>query len=279
MPSLTYSRGNLTKVLNVAIALAALFLCGVLIKNLLLTGATNYNYKITPQARLAIKGVNWSKSEKTILLALKRDCRYCSESADLYRRLAEGLANRTDTKLIGLLPENETNGPVYFDELRLPIRDIHYVSLSSLGIRDVPSLVTVDRNGRVTDIWVGKLSPRKELDLFKKLNLPNTRPTSDWLMDEEKLRVRIASREPLVILDIRDRAAFAKRHKQEARNIPLDELTVRAVNELPIEQTVVISGNDESDTDLAYTILDTQGFTNIMILSNTSRQSQSSVQP
>ena len=68
-----------------------------------------------------------------------------------------------------------------------------------------------------------------------------------------------------MLLDIRERVPYAMKHKDGARNIPLDELPVRAQNELPLDHTIVIYGNDRSEIDLAYSILDSQGFANILI--------------
>jgi rhodanese-related sulfurtransferase len=68
------------------------------------------------------------------------------------------------------------------------------------------------------------------------------------------------------VLDTRERGAFAIGHKAGAKNIPLDELLVRAPNELPVDQMIVIHSNDPSEADLAYSILDTQGFAHVFVL-------------
>jgi len=77
---------------------------------------------------------------------------------------------------------------------------------------------------------------------------------------------KVANKEQVVLLDVRERAAYAIKHRDEARNIPLDELPVRAQNELPPDHTIVIYGSDPSEADLAYSILDGQGFAHIFIL-------------
>ena len=69
-----------------------------------------------------------------------------------------------------------------------------------------------------------------------------------------------------MLLDVRDRAFYAISHRDGARNIPLDELIVRAQNELPQDHTIVVYGSDASESDLAYSILDGHGFANVFIL-------------
>ena len=254
------------RILNVAILLAAIVLGAVLVKKFFFQPADNPNYSIAPNAKLSINGMNWADSERTVLVALGKECKYCSESAAFYRRLAAGLASRTNTKLIALFSEKEPEAEAYLRQLEIPIRELRYVSLVSLGIKSVPTVAIVDRNGIVTDMWVGKLSPLKESALMSVLSVENTRAPDEWSIDEASLDRKIANKEPLLQLDIRERADYAIKHRHGAKNIPLDELPVRAQNELPADQTIVIYGADPSDADLAYSILDTQGFAHLLIL-------------
>ncbi|HSD46380.1 MAG TPA: rhodanese-like domain-containing protein [Pyrinomonadaceae bacterium] len=128
------------------------------------------------------------------------------------------------------------------------------------------TVAIVDGNGVVTYMWVGKLPPLEEKGLMSKLSLQDTRPPDEWSITEAEFERKLANKEQLVLLDIRHRAAYAKNHKYAARNIPLDELPVRAQNELSPDQTIVVYGNDPSETDLAYSILESQGFAHVLLL-------------
>jgi hypothetical protein len=254
------------RVLNIAILVAAIVLSTLLVKKFFLRPTQDSNYRIATDARLIIKGVNWADSNRTVLLVLGKDCKYCSESAEFYRRLAAGITTQTNTRLMALFSEKESEAETYLKQLDLPIRELRYVSLSSLGIKSVPTVVLLDRNGVVTDLWVGKLSPLKEADLMSKLKLEDTRSPDEWSVTEDKLERKLANKELLLLLDIGDRSAYALNHRVRAKNIPLDELPVRAQNELPIDHAIVLYGNDPSETDLAYSILDSQGFSHVLIL-------------
>jgi len=254
------------RILNIAILVAALALSAVLVKKFFFQAAQSSDYRIATDARLIINGINWADSERTVLVALAKDCKYCSESALFYRRLAAGLTSQTNSRLIALFSEKESEAEAYLKQLQVPIPEVHYVSLSSLGIKSVPTVVILDRNGVVTDMWVGKLSPLKESALMSKLNVANTRSPEEWSINDADLKRKVAGKELLVLLDIREREAYALNHRDGARNIPLDELPVRAQNELPPDQTIIIYGDDPSATDLAYSILDIQGFAHVFIL-------------
>lgn len=255
------------RILNIAIVLVALVLSGLLVRKFFFQpSAQSSNYQLTANAKLRIDGINWADSDRTVLLALSKECKYCSGSAEFYRRLAAGIANQTKTRLLAVFSEKESEADAYLKRLEVPIRELRYVSFSSLGIKSVPTLAIVDGNGVVTYMWVGKLPPLEEKGLMSRLGLEDTRSPDEWSITEANLERKLANKEELVLLDIRDRAAFTTTHRDGARNIPLDELPVRAQNELPLDQVIVVSSDDSSESDLAYSILETQGFAHVLLL-------------
>ena len=257
----------IVRILNIAILLVALILAAVLVRKFFFQPSQqNPNYQLTTNATLRMKGIDWADSERTILLALSKECKHCSDSAEFYRRLVAGIASQTNTRLVAVFPEKESEAEAYLRQLEIPIRELRYASLSALGIKNVPTLAILDRNGVVTDMWVGKFSPLEEKVLMSRLKLEDTRSPDEWSITESNLERKVANKEQLVLLDTRERAAYAVNHRDGARNIPLDELPVRAQNELPMDQTIVIYASDPSEADLAYSILDAQGFNRVFVL-------------
>ncbi len=256
------------RILNIAILVVAVLLSALLVKKFFFNPAQQSpNYQLSTNSSLRIEGINWADSDRTVLLALSKDCKYCSQNAEFYRRLAASLVSESKTRLIAVFPERQQGaGEAYLKELKVPIREVLYLSLPSLGINSVPTLAILDQTGVVTDMWGGKFSPLEEQALISKLRLEDTRSADEWSIDESSLKRKVADKELLVLLDIRERASYAMNHRDGARNIPLDELPVRAPNELPLDHAIVIYGNDRSEIDLAYSILDSQGFANILIL-------------
>lgn len=82
------------------------------------------------------------------------------------------------------------------------------------------------------------------------------------------LKHALEAGQPLIMLDVRERAAFVQRHIKPAINIPVDELEVRAVNELsPSDLIVAYCGcEDDGDSKVARKILYAQGFRRVVIL-------------
>ena len=256
-----------TRILNIAILVVVLILSTLLVRKFFFQPSEDTDYRIAADATLRINGINWADSEQTVLVALAKECKYCTESAEFYRRLAGGLASQSNTRLMAVFSENESEAEAYLKQLEVPIKELRHVSLPSLGIRSVPTLAILNRNGVVTDMWIGKLSPLEERALMAKLKLEDTRSPAEWSIDEATLERKLANKELLVLLDIRERAAYSINHRDGAKNIPLDELPVRAQNELSLDHKIVIYGTDPSEADLAYSILDAQGFRHVFILS------------
>lgn len=121
--------------------------------------------------QLSVPGVSWGDSKQTVVLALSEKCRYCSESAPFYQRLARDLSNRNDIRLVAVFPRDAGAGKKYLDDLGVPVGQVVQASLDSLQVRGTPTLVIVDKNGTVTQSWVGKLGPERESEVLSRIKI------------------------------------------------------------------------------------------------------------
>lgn len=256
---------KLSLLINLSILIIILLLSGLLVKRIFFD---EFNAPvISPGAKIFIKGVDLTKTDRTLLLAIRKDCKYCTESARFYRRLADSLANRTDVRIVALFPQSAPGSDEYLRTLGLAASESQQAPLLSLGIQYVPTLVLVDKNGLVSNTWAGRLSPRQETEVMTRLQLEDTRPISDWTIEEAELKRRLNNREPIVILDLRERSRFAQGQLPNAKNIPLDELYIRAINELAQDDVLVLYDDSDIQADYAYRLLKEQGFSQVFILS------------
>ncbi|HKN83582.1 MAG TPA: rhodanese-like domain-containing protein [Pyrinomonadaceae bacterium] len=148
----------------------------------------------------------------------------------------------------------------------IAIEESHQAHLSSYGIKNVPTLALLDRNGVVNNVWVGKLPPKTESEVMQTLGMQDTRPTEDWLVNQHEIERRRNQGEKLIVVDLRDRNVYALNHLPNTMNIPLDELNARAKNELPQDATVVLYSDDNAVADRSYRILSRQDFPRVLIL-------------
>lgn len=253
----------LGRLLNIAIIVMLFVLAGILVKKHF--ADIPENPTLSPSAKIVIQGLDWTKAEQTLLIAIRKDCQYCAESARFYREIIQGLSGRSDMRVVALFPEGFPEAENYLSEIGLSVNEIKEASLPSLGIQRVPTLALVNKSGIVSEVWIGKLPPKVEADVIAALRLTNVRPVSDWTMDEKELQRRIDSHEPVIVLDLRTRTAYAQNHRDGSKNIPLDELDARSMNELPQTDTIVLDGDDLM-ADSAYMTLSKLGFSHVFIL-------------
>lgn len=261
---LLLNRKRLGRLLNISIIVMLFVLIGIIIKKHYQDDPISPT--IGPSARISIKGLDWAQSDQTLLLAIQGNCKYCAESARFYREIIQGLSGRKDIRVVAVFPEGFSEGGNYLSQLGLAINESKNASLPSLGIKEVPALVLVDKNGVVSNVWIGQLPPKKEAEVITALKLKNARPVSEWTMDETELKQRVNNHQSVTVLDLRTRMAYAQNHREGSKNIPLDELDARAMNELSRTDPIVLDGGDELMTDSAYTLLNRQGFNSVFIL-------------
>ena len=115
-------------------------------------------------------GVDWTKSDHTVLLALSKDCHFCTESAPFYRKLVDETAGRSDVRIVAIFPrEGVSDGNAYLNELGLSVAETRHAPLETIGARGTPTLVLVDKGGKVVQSWTGRLTSEKELELLSRL--------------------------------------------------------------------------------------------------------------
>ena len=143
---------------NVAIIAVAVLLGVVVVRQYVLPGGRNSASapQIQKGAKVELPGVDWSKSNRTLILALQKGCHFCTESADFYRRLAP-TASEKNVRLVAVLPQELEEGRKYLADIGVPVSEVAQASLSSIRVRGTPTLILVDDKGAVIDSWVGKL--------------------------------------------------------------------------------------------------------------------------
>jgi len=156
---------------NVAIIAVALVLGGVLVKRYLLTSPPPPAREslIKPGTSVPLGDYDWAASDKTLVLVLSTECRYCTESAPFYRRLAERRAGGGKSRLVAVLPQPVGDAEKYLGGLRVKVDEVRQLRPGQLGASGTPTLILADNSGKVVDVWVGKLPAEREADVLGKL--------------------------------------------------------------------------------------------------------------
>ena len=124
---------------------------------------------IVPGTNISLPGVEWSRSRKTMIVALNEQCRFCTESAPFYKRLIEKANGNKDLQVIAVLPQDPANARRYLDSLGVAFNDIKFSELRKIGISATPTLLLLDDRGAITASWVGALTVDQENEVLRRI--------------------------------------------------------------------------------------------------------------
>jgi hypothetical protein len=112
--------------------------------------------------------VDWSKSDKNVLLVLQTGCHFCSESAGFYRNL---IAQTKDgnIKVVAVLPQTHEEAIKYLNGLNISGIEVKQSQLDSLLVAGTPTIIVTNKQGEITDVWLGKLQPNEEEAVLAKI--------------------------------------------------------------------------------------------------------------
>lgn len=157
---------------NLAIIVVALLLGAVLVKRYLWPGTPQREAveraQIKPGDKLSLPGLDWNKGDRTLLLVLSTTCRFCTESAPFYQRLAQEKTRNTNVNLVAILPQTVSESQKYLNDLGVSVDEIRQATPDAVKAVATPTLIIVDRTGAVIDSWVGKLPAEKEVEVVNR---------------------------------------------------------------------------------------------------------------
>lgn len=122
-------------------------------------------------------GYAWGSHERTLVLGLRGRCPYCRDSMPFYERLfALERSHNTNTHLLAVWPD----APAAVGHSLPPglqgMQVLSSVDLGTLGIVGTPTVILVDRSGRVENAWLGILPPSGEDDVVRAIQAASSAP-------------------------------------------------------------------------------------------------------
>jgi hypothetical protein len=151
---------------NVAIICVAISLGVVLISRTIRsyrgTVAESANTPPVKDQKIQLPGVDWSKNEQTLVMAISSTCHFCTESAGFYR----DIRTRARVHTVAVLPQSVDEGRKYLSSLGVQVDEVLQAPLSSMDVSGTPTLLLVNRNGTVIRKWIGKLPADLEKEVL-----------------------------------------------------------------------------------------------------------------
>nr|MDP9122625.1 hypothetical protein [Acidobacteriota bacterium] len=164
-------RSKLDVAANIAIILVCIIASIVLVRNHLMTpeapGAAHRGERLAALGRLVPEG-----ADRALVLVVQPGCHFCTESLPFYKRLLDQRNQRgSGVKVIAAVPQAADAAA---EEKSFAAAGAHPDAFSPLDFQSAkvpgtPTLMLVDRAGKVLDVWVGKLDGGREDEVLKKL--------------------------------------------------------------------------------------------------------------
>ena len=155
---------------NFIIILTAILLCYFVVQNFLLSPLSK-QAKSAPKikgSKIEIPNINWEKNDKTLVLYLNSECRYCTESMPFYKNLAEVSKEKNINTIVASNDLLETSKK-YLKKHDVNFQEVRQASLDSIGVHGTPTLLLVNKQGEVSNFWVGKLNSSREQEVLDQL--------------------------------------------------------------------------------------------------------------
>lgn len=138
-------RQKLTLLSDAAVVLVALAFGYTLVRNSLLGPTSGAGESVKAGDQLPVLGAApWGRHDRTLVLALKKGCHFCEDSAPFYKRLSAG---PTDTRLVAVFPDDAAEAKQVTQAEELDIETVSGFPLKRLKVAGTPTVILADAHG------------------------------------------------------------------------------------------------------------------------------------
>ncbi len=244
-------------IVNISLVILSLCFIILVIKSYFFSSSDKPKRNFRVGDQINIPAFNFKAGKTNIFLILHSSCQYCVKSAYFYETLSKEVSDLDNTELTVFSSDADFQMKEFLIKSNLANLNVFTIDFAQIGFNATPVLMIVNDEGKIEDIWVGYLPPNKENEVRLKLNIPLKK---DSFVDKEKIENLLKENPKPVIIDVRLRDAYHQKHLSGAINIPIDELSIRAVNEVSLSDKIIVHGYTETDSENAQKILLGQGF-------------------
>ena len=120
----------------------------------------------------ALRNVVPAGSQRALVIAVAPTCHFCTESMPFYKRLIDQRnQSGSQVKVVAAVPRPEAQAEETQKLTQAGVQPDAVVPLdfSSVRVNGTPTIVLVDNQGKVLDVWVGKQPEKGEKEILKTL--------------------------------------------------------------------------------------------------------------
>jgi thioredoxin-related protein len=119
-----------------------------------------------------LKAVVPAGSQRALVVAVSPTCHFCNDSMPFYKRLIDERNQKgSPVKFVAAVPTEQAKAEESqkFASAGAQPDSMVHLDFSSIKVPGTPTLLLVDNNGKVLDVWVGKQDEKGEKDILEVL--------------------------------------------------------------------------------------------------------------
>jgi thioredoxin-related protein len=158
---------------NIATVITCAVICVVLLAR---TGTSDDRRGEDPSYKLGetvdIKNVDYSLAPKTLVMFVRSNCRFCTNSMELYRKIIESPAHRNGQfRVVAITPEESEVTAEYLSSHEVVVDGVVSVGQTETRFSGTPTLLVVDKRGKITGSMRGQLPEKQARELLRILGI------------------------------------------------------------------------------------------------------------
>ena len=119
-----------------------------------------------------LKNVVPAGSDRALVVAVSPQCHYCNDSLPFYKQLVDQRNQKgSGVKFVAAVPNEEAKAEESqkFTGAGVQVDNMVHLDFASIKVPGTPTLLLVDKQGKVLDVWVGKLDAGREKKVLETL--------------------------------------------------------------------------------------------------------------
>jgi hypothetical protein len=173
-PPAPKAKSTLDTVANIAIIIVCAIAAFILIRNHFFNPnrAANIPEIEAGEKYAALGQVVPAGTDRALVVAVSPTCHFCAESMPFYKRLLDERNQKgSNVKVIAAVPRKEA---VAEEQQKMAAAGVNpdgvvVLDFESVKLRGTPTILLVDNQGEVQDVWIGKQTTSGEKEILKAL--------------------------------------------------------------------------------------------------------------
>jgi hypothetical protein len=116
---------------------------------------------------IQVSGLNFPRAKASVLLVISTQCHFCKDSLPFYHVLSGELKGKAD--LLAVLPQSQQESATFLKAAQVDVTQIATAQPAQLGVAGTPTMLLLDPNGKVQEVWVGRLDDSRQAQVRSRL--------------------------------------------------------------------------------------------------------------